>query len=56
MGTAAGLGPAAAENDTVLHDDRADRGIGPCPALPAPAKRQRQLHEAQVGCFRVGDF
>ena len=43
MGPAAGLGPAAADDDAVLDHDRADGGIGPGAALPAPAERQRQL-------------
>ena len=42
----AGLGPAAADDDAVLDDDRADRGIGPGLAEPAPPQRQRQRHEA----------
>ena len=52
MRPAAGLGPAAADNDAVLDHDRADGGIGPGAALPAPAERQRQLHEALVGGLR----
>jgi hypothetical protein len=51
MRPAAGLGPAAADDDAVLDHDRADGGIGPGAALPAPAERQRQLHEALVGAF-----
>ena len=38
----AGLRPAAADDDAVLDDHRADRGIGPGAAEPAPAKRQAQ--------------
>src|ERR1700676_383470 len=54
--TAARLGPAAAYNDAVLDHERADGRIGPGAALPAPAKRQRQLHEALVGGFRFPGF
>src|SRR3984893_5758337 len=50
-GTAARLRPAAANNDTVLDHDRADGGIGPGAALPAPPERQRKLHEARIGGF-----
>ncbi len=56
MGAAAGLGPAAADNDAVLDHDRADRRIGPGAALPAPAERQRQRHEALVGGLRILRF
>ena len=49
MRAAAGLGPAAADDDAILHHDRADGGIRPGPPLPAPPKRQRKLHEARVG-------
>src|SRR5258707_7903922 len=52
MGTAAGLGPAAADDDAIFHHDRADGGIGPGAPLPAPPERQRELHEALVGGFR----
>ena len=53
MGTAAGLGPAAADDDAVLDHDRADGRIGPGAALPAPPERQRELHEALVGGLRT---
>src|SRR3954471_21085634 len=56
MGPAARLGPATADNDTVLDHDGADRGIWPSLALPAPAERQRQRHEALVGGFRLLRF
>ena len=52
MRPAPGLGPATADNDAVLDHDRADGGIGPGAALPAPPERQCQLHEAPVGSFR----
>ena len=52
MGTAARLRPAAPDDDAVLDHDRADGGIGPGAALPAPPERQRKLHEALVGGFR----
>ena len=42
MRPAAGLGPAAADNDAVLDDHRADRRIRPGAAESAPAERQRQ--------------
>ncbi len=51
MWTAARLRPAAADHGAILHNHRADRGIGPCIAESAPTERQRKLHEAQiVGC------
>src|SRR5882724_9196235 len=56
VGTAAGLGPAAADDDAVLDDDSPDGGIGPGAPLPAPPQRQRQLHEAPVGGFRLPGF
>ncbi len=49
VGAAAGLGPATADNDAVPDHDRADGGIGPGAALPAPSERQRKRHEALVG-------
>ncbi len=52
MGTSAGLRPSAAHDNAVLDHHRADRGIGPGASLPAPAQRQRQLHETLVGSFR----
>ena len=54
MRAAAGLRPAAAKDDAVLHDHRADRRIGPGRAQPAPAERQRQRHEARVVRFGRG--
>ena len=48
MGPATKLDPAAADNDAVLDDDRADGRVGPGPAQSAPAKGQRQRHEARV--------
>ena len=39
MRPAAGLGPAAADDHAVLDDDRADRGVRPGAAKPAPAER-----------------
>ena len=56
MRTAAGLGPAAADDDAISDHDRADGRIGPGAALPAPSERQRQLHEALVGGFRIFGF
>ena len=56
MRPAAGLRPAAADDDAILHHDRADGRIGPGAALPAPAERQRQLHVALVGGFGVAEF
>src|SRR5437764_13246126 len=56
MGAPARLRPAAADNDAVLDDNSADGGIGPGAALPAPAKRQCQRHEALVGSFRCFGF
>src|SRR6202790_3551150 len=52
MRPSAGLRPAAPDNDAVLDHHGADGGIGPGAALPAPAKRQRQLHEALVDSLR----
>src|SRR4051812_29689723 len=40
MGAAARLRPAAADDDAVLDDDRADGRIGPGTAKPAAAERQ----------------
>ena len=48
MRAAAGLRPAAADDDAILDDHRADRRIGPGVAEPAPAERERQRHEARV--------
>src|SRR5437016_3826908 len=55
MRPAAGLGPAAADNDAVLHHDRAYGRIGPGASLPAATERQRQLHGTQVGGFGVAE-
>ena len=49
MGTAAGLGPAAADNHAVLHQHGADRGVRPSIAEPTTAERQSELHESLVG-------
>ena len=56
VGAATGLGPATADNDAILDHDRADGGIGPGAALPAPAERQCQLHEALIGGLRFPRF
>src|SRR6202012_2511728 len=56
MRAAARLGPAAADNDAILHPAPADGRIGPGAPLPAPAERQRQLHEAPVGLLRCVAF
>src|SRR6266702_8603048 len=56
VGPAARLGPAAADNDAVLDHDGAHGRIGPGAALPAPPERQRELHEALVGGFRLFGF
>ena len=48
MGPATSLRPAAADNDAVLDDHRADGGVRPGPPQPAPAERKRQRHEAHV--------
>ena len=56
MRPAAGLGPAAADDDAVLHDHSADGGIGPGATLPAPAERQRKLHEALVSGLGLFGF
>src|SRR4051812_22572570 len=56
MGTPAWLGPAAPDYHAIFHNHRTDGGIGPGAALPAPAQRQRQRHEALVGSFRCFGF
>ncbi|MHC2931756.1 hypothetical protein ACVJA9_006553 [Bradyrhizobium diazoefficiens] len=56
MRTSAGLRPAAADDDAVFHDDGADGRIGPGPPLPAPAERQRKLHEAAIGVLGFADL
>src|ERR1700722_628185 len=48
MGTAAGLRPAAPDDNAVLDHGGADAGSGPSAPHPAPSERQRQLHEAPV--------
>ena len=48
------LRPAAADHDAVLDDHRADGGIGPGTAKPAPPERQRQRHEAGVNVLDQG--
>ena len=53
MRAAARLRPAAADDDAVFHHDRADGRVWPGPAQPAPAERERELHETPVG-FLVG--
>ena len=49
MRAAARLRPAAADDDAVFHHDRADGRIRPGAPQPAPAERERKLHEAPVG-------
>ncbi len=56
MRTAACLRPTAADNDALLHHDRANGRIGPCTPQPAPPERQRQLHETPVGFLRCLTF
>src|SRR5579872_7129412 len=56
MGTAARLGPAAADNDTVLDDDGAHRRIGPGPPEATPAEYKRKLDEAQIGRSQILRF
>ncbi len=51
MRPAARLGPAAADDDAVLDHDRADGRVRPGAPEPAPAERQRQLHEALIRGF-----
>src|SRR5215510_13112630 len=48
VGPPTGLGPAAADDHTVLGHHRADGGIGPGAPEPAPAQRERERHEAGV--------
>jgi hypothetical protein len=54
MGPTAGLRPAAAYDDAVLHDDRADRRIGPGAPEAAAPERQGKRHEAGVIGIRDG--
>src|SRR3569833_100785 len=42
------LRPAAADDDAILDHHRADRRIGPGPAQPASAQRQRKLHKTAI--------
>ena len=49
MGTAAGLCPTPADDDTVLDDDTADSGIRPDIAEAAAPEGQCGLHETAVG-------
>jgi hypothetical protein len=48
MRAAAGLGPAAPDDRTILHHDRADGWIRPGSTEPAPAEAQRQQHVAAI--------
>src|SRR4051794_10963151 len=48
VGAATRLRPTAPDDDTVLDDHRADRGIGPGTPEPTPAKRKCEAHEAAV--------
>ena len=54
--TAACLRPSPPDDDPIVDDDRANRRVGPGAALAAPAERERELHEAQVGGFRLPGF
>ena len=54
MRPAAWLGPAAADDDAVLDDDRADGRVRPGATLPAPAERERKVHKPLVR--RAGEF
>ena len=56
MRTAAGLGPAAGDNDAVFHHDRTDGGVRPGAPLPAPPERQGKLHEARVSGLGIPGF
>src|SRR5450759_3130485 len=53
MRAAAALRPAAAENDAILHDHRADRRRGPGGPQPAAAEREGKRHEARIGALVV---
>ena len=55
MGPPAGLGPAPSDDNAIPDDDRAHGGIGPCAALPTPAKRQRKLHVAKIFGHWISD-
>src|SRR5579871_3069498 len=48
MRAAARLGPAAPDNDAVLHHDRADGRVRAGAPEAAPPERQRKLHVAPV--------
>ena len=48
VGAPARLGPAAANDDTVLDDHCTDGRIWPGPPEPAPTEREGELHEAGV--------
>src|SRR3954467_4584057 len=48
VGAPTRLRPAAPDDDTVLDDHSADRGIGPGTPEPTPAKRKGEPHEAAV--------
>ncbi len=56
MRPSAGLRPATADDDAVLDDDRADGRVRPGAPQPAPAERQRKLHEALVRRFGFFGF
>src|SRR6266545_3976108 len=56
MRPAAGLGPAAADDDAVFHHDCTDGRVRPGTAQPAPAERQRKLHEALIRGFGLFGF
>src|SRR6185437_7892404 len=51
MGTAAGLGPATADNHAIPDDDCTDGWIRRGRAQTAPAERQCQVHEARICGF-----
>ena len=42
------LGPAAADDATIFHDDPTNRRIGPGTALPPTPERQREGHETRI--------
>ena len=56
MRPSAGLRPATADDDAVFHHDRADGRVRPGAPQPAPAERQRKLHEALVRRFGLSGF
>ena len=53
MRTAAGLRPAAPDDDAVLHDTRTDRRIGPGAPEPAPPERERQPIKRASSALRL---